>query len=98
MPQSLREVSQRQHHLDVSWTCVEVRTEAIDGLPLVDLVGSLHTDGSPCLGYCPEPITGFGRRAVALRFQLPTNFRTSPGAPTMSEPSRNASSASRMGN
>lgn len=59
----------RQHQLNVSGIRVHVRAEANRWLS-AHRVGRLSSsDGCPSLGICPEPITGSGRRAVALKTQ-----------------------------
>ena len=61
----------RQHQLNVSGIRVHVRAKAIDGFLLVDLIGSLHLTARLDWDF-PEPITGSGRRAVALKTQFST--------------------------
>jgi hypothetical protein len=70
----------RQHQLNVSGIRIHVRAKAIDGFLLVDLIGSLHLTSRVDWEFCPEPITGSGRRAVALKTQFSTKNRTSPEA------------------
>src|SRR5215467_6773867 len=42
MAQPLSQVGQRQHQLDISGIRREVRTETIDRLPFIDLIGFSH--------------------------------------------------------
>lgn len=51
--------------------------KAIDGITLLDLIGSVHLTLS-LIGNCPERITGSGWRVVALKTQFSTKDRTSP--------------------
>src|SRR5690242_12115744 len=77
LAESLGDLRQGQDHLNAARIRNEVRTELLDGFPFVDLIRSLHLTALLAYVIAQTLSQALGWRAVALKSQKSTIFRTS---------------------